>query len=323
MRAIIASEDGPVLADVPDPEPGPGEVLVRVHSAALNRIDLRMSRGVAHGASGGVGVPFGMESSGEVIALGSGVDRWAVGDRVMGMGPYAFAELRAAGQETLFRVPAELDHDEATTLPGGLQTMHDALVARGRFEAGQSVLIQGASSGMGLMGLQIARHLGAAFIIGTSTSAERRARLGDFGADLVLDSADPAWVDRVHEATDGRGVDLLLDLVAGPLVKPGMQALRVGGTLVNIGRVGGEQGEVDFDLHSLRRITYVGTTFRTRDAGEVAQVVRDVEAALAGAVAARSITMPIDSVHKLDDAVPAFARMAENRHFGKIVLRVA
>ncbi len=321
MRAIIASADGPTVADVPEPEPGPGEVLVQVHAAALNRIDLRMSRGVTHGTSGGVGMPCGMESSGEVVAVGADVERWTVGDRVMGVGPYAFAELRTAHQDSLLTVPADLGHEEATTLPGGLLTMHDALVARGGFEAGQSVLVQGASSGMGLMGLQIARRLGASCVIGTSTSAERRERLGEFGADVVLDSKDPGWVAQVHDATGDHGVDLLLDLVAGPLVTPGMQALRIGGTLVNIGRVGGEQGEVDFDLHSLRRITYVGTTFRTREAGEVAEVVRSVEQALGAAVAAREITMPVDSVHKLDDAVPAFARMAENRHFGKIVLR--
>lgn len=322
MRAIIASPDGPRVADVPEPEPGPGEVLMRVHAAALNRIDLRMSRGVTHGGSGGAGRPCGMECSGEVVALGPDVTRWEVGDRVMSVGPHAFAEFKVAAQGALFAVPDSLDHEEAAPLPGGLQTMHDALVARGGFEAGQSVLVQGASSGMGLMGMQIAQRLGASVVIGTSTSAARRERLAEFGADIVLDSASGTWVDEVHSAT-GHGADLLLDLVAGPLVDPGMRALRIGGRMVNIGRVGGEQGEIDFDLHSLRRITYVGTTFRTRGLQEVEEVVRAAERTLGSAIADRSITMPVDSVHKLPDAVPAFERMAGNRHFGKIVLRVA
>lgn len=320
MRAIVAEATGPVVADIPRPSPGEHEVLVRVRAAALNRIDLIMSRGGVHGDSGGVGQPFGVEWAGDIVEVGSGVVGWSVGDRVMGTGARAFADYKVAHFMTLYPVPDSLSFEQAAALPVGLQTMHDAIATRGLLAPGQRVLIQGAGSGMGLMGMQIARFLGAGVVIGTSTSAERRSRLGEYGADLAVDSRADNWVEQVTEATDGDGVDLLVDLVAGPLVNGGMQATKIGGRMVNVGRVGGERGDFDFDLHSLRQITYVGATFRTRTPLEVVQVVSRAATAVKPALKKGLIQMPVDDVYPVSDCAAAFDRMARNEHFGKIIV---
>src|SRR6185503_762277 len=137
-------------------------------------------------------------------------------------------------------IPANnMTFPQAATLPIALQTMHDALITNGRLRAGESVLIQGASSGVGLMGLQIAKHLGARLVIGTSTNAARRAQLKDFGADLALDSRDPGWAEAAVAASDGKGVDLIVDQISGYVANPNMKAAAVLGRIVNVGRLGG------------------------------------------------------------------------------------
>lgn len=322
MRAIIATAGGPTVSEAQKPVPGPHQVLIRVRAAALNRIDLRMSRGMAHGPSGGIGQACGMEWAGEIADVGSDVTGWSNGDRVMGVSPNAFAEFTTAYAQSIFAVPDGLSFDEAAALPVGLQTMHDALITQGSFGKGQTVLIQGASSGMGLMGMQIAKEFGAKLVIGTSTDTKRRQRLSAFGAGLALNSREEIWVSEVLAATGGDGVDVTLDLVAGPLVSAGMRATRIGGRMINIGRVGGEQGEIDFDLHSLRRITYIGTTFRTRTQNEVGAVVAAAARDLGDAVSSRRISMPIAGVYPLDEAITAFTLMERNEHFGKLVLSI-
>ncbi|MES2258026.1 MAG: zinc-binding dehydrogenase [Pseudomonadota bacterium] len=320
MRAITSNATAPIFAEVALPEPGKEEVLVKVKAGALNRIDLMMMKGAAHGGVGGMGIPLGVEWAGEIVALGSAVDNWKVGDRVMSAGFGAFAEYTLGHARRMLPIPAGLSYEQAATLPVGLQTMHDAIATNGQLAPGQTVLIQGASSGMGLLGMQIAKCLGAGLVIGSSTSPERRAKLKDFGADAVIDSSAPDWVEQVKHATNGAGADLLVDLVAGPLVNGGMAALRVGGRMVNVGRVGGESGDFNFDLHSMRRITYIGVSFRTRTGAEVAEVRVRALAALGPALAEGSLRMPVDQVYRFDDAPAALERMAGNQHFGKIVL---
>lgn len=320
MRALIGGAAGPSLIETARPVPAPPEVLVRVRAASLNRIDLLMSRGGAHGDTTGEGVPFGVEWAGEIVELGAEVTGWKVGDRVMAAGPRAFADYNTAHAMTLYPVPDALSFEDAAGLPVGLQTMLDALVSRGDFVAGQSVLVQGASSAMGLIGLQLATTLGAGVVIGTSTTQERRDRLAEFGADVALDSRQDDFAERVRDATGGLGVDLTLDLLAGPYINTVMAATRVGGRIVNIGRMAGESGEFDFDLHSLRQISYLGTTFRTRSPFDVVQVVARTNVALSPLVAAGKIRIPVDHRYPVADFRDAFAQMAENRHFGKIVL---
>ena len=198
--------------------------------------------------------------------------------------------------------------------------MHDALVTNGQLRAGQAVLIQGASSGVGLMGLQIARFLKAGLVVGSSTDAGRRARLPEFGAGLAVDSSDPAWPDQVLAATSGQGVDLVVDQVSAPVSRGSMQATRVLGRIVNVGRLGGGAGEFDFDLHAMRRITYVGVTFRTRSLEEVREINRRMRADLWDAVQAGTLALPIDRAFPLEQARAAQAHMRANAHLGKIVL---
>ena len=323
MRAVVSSANGPVLQDVARPSPKPEEVLVRVRASALNRADLAMLKGSAHGGVGGMGAPLGLEWAGEIVEVGSAVTTWRAGDRVMAASGGAFADYAIGRARMIYAVPASMTFEQAATFPVALQTMHDAIATHGKLEAGQSVLIQGASSGIGLMGLQVAKVLGAGLVIGTSTSPERRARLGEFGADVTIDSGAPHWVARVTEATGGKGADLLIDQVAGPLMNGNLRATRIGGRIVNVGRLAGNSGEFDFDLHALRRISYVGVTFRTRSAAEVEQINERTTRALGPALSAGALRLPIDRVYRPDQFAEAFERMKRNEHFGKIVLAEA
>lgn len=322
MKALVLGPDGPRITDAPRPVPGPDDVLVRVRACGLNRADLGMAAGVKHGAAGGAGAVLGMEFAGEVAETGANVTRLRAGDRVMCSGSGGFAEYAVANAARAVPIPsAEMSFEQAATLPVALQTMHDAVVTHGQLAAGGTVLIQGASSGVGLVAMQIARLRGAALVIGSSTDAARRARLAEFGAHLAVDSSDPAWVDEVLKATGGRGVDLIVDQVSGSVANQNLRATRVLGRIVNVGRLGGMHGDFDFDLHALRRITYVGVTFRTRSVDEVREIVERMRADLGDDVAAGRIRLPIDRVFALDDAPEALAHMRANRHFGKVVLR--
>jgi NADPH2:quinone reductase len=199
--------------------------------------------------------------------------------------------------------------------------MHDAIVTVGKLEPGQAVMIQGASSGVGILGLQIAKVLGAGAVIGSSTNAERRARLADYGADLAVDSADDGWVDQVIEFTKGVGVDLIVDQVSGGVVNGNMRAAKLEGRIVNVGRLGGMRSEFNADLHALRRIHYLGVTFRTRTLDEIGEINRRASEDLGGPLAAGRLKMPIDEVFAFAQVEQAMGKMARNQHFGKIVLR--
>jgi NADPH2:quinone reductase len=321
MKAIVIQAGGPALADVAQPVPQAREVLVRVHACALNRADLGMAAGHMHGARGGAGTVLGMEFAGVVSAVGAQVTHVKPGDRVMGSGAGAFAEYAVADRGRVMPIPAaSMSFEQAATLPVALQTMHDAVISHGQLKAGGSVLIQGASSGVGLMAMKIARLQGASLVIGTSTDAGRRAKLTEHGAHLALDPTDPAWVDAVLAATDGKGVDLIVDQVSGPLATANLRATRILGRIVNVGRLAGRFAEFDFDLHALKRIKYTGVTFRTRSVDEVREITRLAMADLAGHLKSGKLALPIDSSYSFDKLADAFARMRANQHFGKIVV---
>lgn len=333
MRAMVVGENGLELQDIPAPRPGPGQVLVRVRAAGLNRAELAMAAGHAHGALGGKGSTIGLEWAGEVAGVGADVPSLNEtgshesglheGDRVMCSGSGGYAEYAVADWGRVSRLPdANMGWEQAATLPIALQTMHDAIVTNGRLHRGEAVLIQGASSGVGLMGLQVAKFMGAGLVVGSSTNAGRRARLHEFGADLAVDSSDPAWPDAVLAATDGRGVDLVVDQISALVANGNLRATRVLGRIVNVGRLGGAVGEFDFDLHAARRISYVGVTFRTRSLEEVREINRRMREDLWDAVAAGRLRLPIDRSFPLEQANEAQAHMRANAHFGKIVLTV-
>lgn len=323
MKAAVVGTNGVEIKDVAKPVPGPAQVLVKVKAAGLNRADLTVASGRMHGSSGGPGTVLGMEFAGEVAEVGAEVKDVKPGDRVMCSGAGGYAEYAVADFGRTAKIPANnMTFPQAATLPVALQTMHDAVVTNGRFKEGEAILIQGASSGVGLMGMQIAKFKGARLVIGSSTNAERRARLKEFGADLAIDSSDPGWADQVLKATDGKGVDLIVDQISGSVANNNLKATAILGRIVNVGRLGGAKAEFDFDLHAMRRIDYIGVTFRTRSVEEIREINRRMRADLWPAIEAGKLALPIDRTFPLDEAAAALAHMKANKHLGKIVLAV-
>ena len=320
MKAGVASDQGLALRDIAQPRAKSNEVLVKVRAAALNRADLTTARGLPHGSHAGVGAPVGLEWAGEVVESGAQAKGYSAGDRVMCSGTGGYAEFAVSDFGRVNPIPDGMSFEQAATLPVALITLHNALVTAGRLHAPDSVMIQGASSGVGLMGLQIAKLRGAGLVIGTSTNAERRGRLKEFGADLAIDTNEPGWPVAVLRATGGKGVNLVVDMLSGPVVAQTMKATAVLGRIVNVGRLAGAMAEFDFDLHALRRIDYIGVTFRTRTLEEVREINRRMRADLWDAVTAGKLALPIDRRFALDAAVEAQAHMRANRHFGKILL---
>lgn len=321
MKAAVLMEKGVEIRDIPQPKPKPHEVLVRVRACGLNRADLHMASGHRHGPMGGAGATAGMEFAGEVVEAGADAKGFTPGERVMGGAAGAFAEYVVADFGRLTPIPADSNwgFEQAASFPTALNTMHDAVVTNGRLRAGEAVLIQGASSGVGIMGLQIAKLKGARLVIGTSTNEQRRAALKDYGADMVVNSRDPNWADDVVKATGG-GVDLIVDMISGYVANANMQAAKVLGRIINVGRLGGFKGEFDFDLHALKRISYIGATFRTRTIEEVREINRRMREDILDAAAAGTLRMPIDRTFPLSEIAAAMAHARANQHFGKVVL---
>jgi NADPH2:quinone reductase len=319
MKAYVYTANGAAITEVAKPAPKGTQVLVRVRACGLNRADLGMTKGHVHGSAGGVGTVLGIEWAGEIAELGPEARGVAIGDRVMGSGGAAFAEYTLADHGRLFRTPSNMNFEEAATLPVALATMHNAVVTNGALQAGQSVLIQGASSGVGLMALQIAKLKGARLVIGSSTDAVRRGRLKEFGADLAVDSSDPGWVEQVLGATSGDG-DLIVDQISGKVASQNLAATRIKGRIVNVGRLGGTHADFNFDLHAARRINYIGVTFRTRTIEEIREIFDEVRRDIWPAVESRKLQLPIDKVFAFDDIGLAFAHMEANKHLGKIVV---
>jgi NADPH2:quinone reductase len=321
MRAAVVGENGAEIRDVPKPEPAPNEVLIRVRASSLNRADVGVAAGQQHGRVGGIGARLGLECAGEVEAVGSEVKDFKPGDRVMASAPGGYAEYAVTDAGRAHRIPANnMTYEQAACFPVALQTMHNAVVTAGRLKRGETLLIQGASSGVGLMGMQIGKLMGASLVMGGSTNAGRRARLKNYGCDLAIDTTDPKWPEAVKQATGGKGVDLIVDMVSAPVANQNLDAAKILGRIVNVGRLGGQKGEFNYDLHALKRIDYIGVTFRTRTIEEVREIVRAMRADLWPALEAGKLTLPIDKTFPLGQVAEALAMMKANRHFGKIVL---
>jgi len=324
MKAAVVGEHGAEIRDVAKPAPKPNEVLIRVRASSLNRADLLVATGHQHGSLGGVGARLGLECSGEVEAVGGEVQGLKAGDRVMGSAPGGFAEYAVTDAGRVHRIPGNnMTFEQAACFPVALGTMHNAVVTAGRLKRGETMLMQGASAGVGLLGMQIGKLMGASLVIGTSTNAARRARLKDYGCDVAVDSSDPNWPAEVKKATGGKGVELIVDLVSAPVANGNLEAAAILGRIVNVGRLGGMTGEFDFDKHALKRIDYIGVTFRTRSAEEVREINRLMRADLWGALEAGQLTLPIHQSFKLADIAAALELMRANRHFGKIVVTMS
>ena len=324
MRAMIVGDNGLELREMPTPTPGPGQVLVRVRAGGLNRAELAVAAGHAHGAIGGTGSPIGLEWAGEVAAVGPDVPDLREGDRVMCSGNGGYAEYAMTDWGRVSKLPdSNLSWEQAATLPIALATMHNAAITVGELKLGQSVLFQGASSGVGLMGMQIAREMGAGLVLGSSTNAARLAKLPEFGADQAIDTSDPAWPDAVLTATEGRGVDLIVDMVSRPRRRrqpegdahPGpdrqCRAPRWSDRHVRL-RPACRPPHLLYRRHLPHPQRGGGAGDQSPDEG------RSV-----GRAASRSAaTADRPQLTRLEQAVEAQAHMRSNGHFGKIVLTV-
>jgi NADPH:quinone reductase-like Zn-dependent oxidoreductase len=325
MRAIVIrpGEDGPRLSeeDVPDPVPGAGELLVAVRAIGLNRADLLLRPGHYERLATRPPAPIaGLEAAGEVVALGPGVTRFAVGDRVMGMPSGAYAQRTLLHERLALPVPQALSWEQAGALPVALLTAHDALATAGGLRAGDAVLVQGASSGVGIVAVQAARLLGASRVIGTTTSAAKHAPLAALGVDPVLD-ARADFAEGVLAATGGAGADVIVDLVGASAAAGHLRCAAIAARWVQVGRVGGALAQIDLNEVSRKRIALLGVTFRTRDLDAFAAVVAAAWRDLGDAVADARLRSPIDSVWPMEQVAAAHARMRRNEQFGKLVLR--
>jgi NADPH:quinone reductase len=312
MKAAVFGAKGLEARELERPRAGAGQLLVRVRYASLNRRDLTRSEGDE-------GTVPGLDWAGEVAESGAGVHEFKAGDAVMCMGSRGYAQYAVAEASQTLPVPKGLALEKAATLPVALFTMHDAIATHGALKAGETILIQGASSGVGLMALQIAKLKGAALVAGSSRRAGERLKA--FGADLVVDPSKAEWVDTLTKATGGKGVDVVIDQVSGKIFNQTQQATAIGGRIVNVGRLGGMVADFDFNLHALRRLHYIGVTFRTRSKDDVREIARRVQADLWPALEAGKLSLPVDKVFALEEAEAAHARMRANEHFGKILLR--
>ena len=321
MKAVTLGDDGVEIKDLPNPEPTSEQVLVKVKSCGLNRSDLLETQGQSFGHTGGDTKIIGGEFAGEIVELGEGVEDLKVGDKVMCRGGSGWAEYAVANHKRAIKFnPEQISWEQAASIQGNLQTMHDAIVTNGKFISGQSVFIQGASSGVGIIGLQIAKALGASLVLGSSTNQNKLSKLSSYGADILIDTSKENWLDKVLDVTEGKGVDVLIDMLSGDFVNKNMEATKINGHLINIGRLAGMNGNFNYDLHAKRRLHYVGTTGRTRSVEENLDVAKVANEDLWDHVVDGKIRHVIFKTFRLNEASDALNIMNENRHFGKLVL---
>ncbi|MDE0162760.1 MAG: NAD(P)H-quinone oxidoreductase [Acidimicrobiaceae bacterium] len=324
MRAIVITEKGGpevlVVQEVPDPVPGPAEVLVDVVTSAVNRADLMQRRGLYPGPPATYEIP-GLEFAGRVAALGERVAGHAVGDPVMGIvGGGGYAERVVVHHRQAMAVPDALGLDAAGAFPEVYITAWDALVRQGGLTTGRWALVHAGASGVGTASIQIAKAMGARIAVTASAGKHRVCEA--LGADLVIDYASDDFVDAVKAATGGAGVDVVLDVIGGDYLPRNIDCLRINGRIVQVGVMSGTP--VPFNPMSLmaKRAALIGTTLRARPIEEKIAVTRRFAAEMLPHVAAGTMAPVIDSRFALAEAPAAHERMEANLNAGKIVLDV-
>ena len=325
MRAVvITAKGGPevlVVQEVPDPVPGPEEVLVDVVTSALNRADLLQRRGLYPGPQAAHEIP-GLEFAGRIAAAGERVTAHSVADPVMGIvGGGGYAERVAVHERQAMAVPVGLGLDAAGAFPEVFITAWDALVRQGGLTSGRWALVHAGASGVGTASIQIAKAIGAR--IAVTASAGKHPVCEALGADLVIDYASEDFVEAVRSATGGAGVDVVLDVIGGDYLPRNVRCLRTNGRIVQVGTMAG--AKVPFDPAALmaKRAALIGTTLRARPIEEKIAVTREFAAQMLPHVAAGTVAPVIDSRFALADAPAAHERMEANLNAGKIVLDVA
>lgn len=327
MRAaVITRAGGPEvleILDVPRPLPREGEVLVRVHASALNRADLLQRQGRYPAPPGAPANIPGLEIAGEVAEVGAGASRWSIGDRVFGIvGGGGNAEFAVTRENELARIPDTLPWEDAAAVPEAFITAHDALITQAGMRSGEAVLVHAVGSGVGLAAIQLVRALGGR-AFGTARTADKIERAREFGlADGVVIGDDPSAIaDPVKRWTDGKGIDVVLDLVGGPYLAASVESAATLGRIILIGLLAGRSATLNLGTILTRRLMIRGTVLRSRPAREKAAAtdafIRDVLPLLQ-----RGDVRPvIERVFALDQIREAHTLLESNETFGKVVLR--
>ena len=320
MRAVMfvprAGGASVEVGEVAQPSPAPGELLVRVRAAGLNRGEMSIRRSLTSGAPQQTGIEF----AGEVAASGTGATRFKPGDRVMGHWRGGQAEFVAADERLLVPVPPRLSWIEAGAWLNVFVTAHDAIVSNAGLKAGESILINAASSGIGVAALQIARLLGAGMVIGSSRSSAKLEKLRQYGMHkgVLADAGAPA----IAEVTGGKGVDVLIDSVGGAALAQNLAALAVRGRMVSVGRLASNTGEIDLDLLALKRIRLIGVTFRTRSKEERIECVQRCATDLWQALADGRLQPVVHRSFRMEEVKAAHEYMERDEHIGKLVIEI-
>ncbi|MFI6331097.1 NAD(P)H-quinone oxidoreductase [Micromonospora chersina] len=322
MHAItIPKPGGPealVWAAVPDPEPGPGEVVVEVRASAVNRADLLQRQGQYPPPPGAPAYP-GLECAGVVAALGPGVTGWSVGDEVCALlagGGYAERVAVPAGQ--LLPVPAGVDLVDAAALPEVACTVFSNVVQLARLAEGETLLVHGGGSGIGTFAVQLGVALGATVVV-TAREAKHE-RLRELGAAHAVDYREQDFVEEVRRVTDGRGADVILDIMGAAYLPRNVAALATGGRLVVIGMQGGRKGELDLGMLLAKRASVHATALRSRPVAEKAEIVRGVREQVWPLVESGRIRPVVHARVKMADAADAHRLVETSDHLGKVLL---
>lgn len=327
MKAIVISRPGGTdvleLRDIPAPEGGPEDLVVAVRAAALNRADVIQRQGgyPQPGPKPQFEVP-GLEFAGEVVAVGERVEGFAPGERVMGLlAGGAQAERVVIHHRLAMKVPANLSWQEAGALPEVYITAHDAL-RQCDLVAGESVLVHAVGSGVGVAAVQIAKVMGAALVVGTAGSAAKLERAKALGLDIGVDYHAEDFAAAALAATGGRGVDVILDVVAGDYWERNLHALALKGRMVLVGLMGGTKAPASLGTIVMKRLQVRGTTLRARSLEEKALATRAFEKSVLPHVAGGRVRVVVDRVFPLAEVAEAHRYLESNANFGKVVLEV-
>lgn len=325
MRVVEIAQFGPAeglqIADRPAPTPGAREVLVRVAAAGVNRPDVRQRQGKYPPPPGVTDIP-GLEIAGTVVAVGTDVGRWRVGDAVCALvAGGGYAEYCAVPEPQCLPIPSSLSMIEAAALPETSFTVWTNVFDRGRLRAGDTFLVHGGSSGIGTTAIQCAKAWGAR-VFATAGTDEKCAACEQLGAELAVNYRRRDWVQEIGTRTGGRGVDVILDMVGGEYVPRNIELLAVEGRLVQISFLKGPRVELDLMRIMAKRLTLTGSTLRPRSPEEKGAIARALETHIWPRIESGAIRAIVHAVFPLARAADAHRLMEEGTHIGKIVLQV-
>jgi len=317
--AVEGGRGGPetlVLTDMALPEPGPGQILIRVRAAGVNRPDVLQRMGL-YPPPPGAPETLGLEVAGEVARLGEGAARWKLGDRVTALlGGGGYAEWAVVDARHALPIPEGIGFDAGAGLPETVFTVFTNVFERGGLKAGETLMLHGATSGIGVTAIQMAKAAGAK-VIATSRGAAKAEQAKSLGADVSLDSTAGDWVEAVKAAG---GADVILDMVGGDFTPKNLECLKLDGRLVLIAFQAGSTANVDLRRIQTQRLTVTGSTLRNRPADEKARLAAAVEQRVWPWLAEGKLKTVIDRTFSLAQAADAHRRLEDGRHFGKIIL---